>query len=247
MRSNHNNASNVSLARRQNADSRDLLSPFGSADAGLFDDLSSFMSASPFQLLGRMQQDMDRLFSQVMGVPPVSAQRQGGSLLPTTTLFSPTVDVSETEREYRIEVDLPGFPEDAVDVRVIEGTLIVRAETQQDWKNDSGSLDSSVENGQNRPQSASRQPRQYHHRERRWGRFERVFTLPPNADDDNIHADFQSGVLTLTIPKKTLQPAGANGRRITIGASSDAAQIEDKQADDSAKSEGMESHASATS
>jgi len=235
MRSNQNSASNVALARRQNADSRDFLSPFGSAGAGLFDDLYPFMSASPFQLLGRMQQDMDRLFSQVMGVPPVSAQRQGGNLLPTATLFSPTVDVSETEREYRIEVDLPGVPEDAIDVRVIEGTLIVRAETQQDRKigPDGNNSPTEAESGQAEPQNAQNQQdqqRQYHYRERRWGRFERVFHLPPNADEENLTADFNSGVLTLTVPKKAPQTVENKGRRITIGGtSSNPAQIEDKQ------------------
>jgi HSP20 family protein len=233
MRSNHNSASNVALARRQNADSRDILSPFGSATAGLFEDFYPFMSASPFQLLGRMQQDMDRLFSQVMGVPPLSAQRQGGLSLPSATLFSPTVDVSETEREYRIEVDLPGVPEDAIDVRVIEGTLIVRAETQQDRKIGPDASANTAEQDQADTQNAQgqqnqQQDRQYHYRERRWGRFERVFHLPPNADEDNLSADFTSGVLTLTVPKKTAQPAGREGRRITIGSSASPAQIENK-------------------
>ncbi len=57
MRSNNSNA----LVRRDSSDLR-VPSPFG--PAGLFDDPFSLLSASPFQLMRRMQQDMDRLFTQ---------------------------------------------------------------------------------------------------------------------------------------------------------------------------------------
>jgi hypothetical protein len=51
----------------------------------------------------------------------------------------------------------------------------------------------------------------------RWGRFKRVFHLPPDAQEDDIRADFTNGVLTLTIAKKTPQVLQTRGRRIEIG------------------------------
>jgi HSP20 family protein len=210
MRNNQNNTSNVSLARRNNAVSQNTLSPFGFG-TGLFDDLYPVLF-SPFQVMERMQQDMDRLFSHVMATPTADQQRSP-ALMTTANLLSPTVDVSETEKGYHIEIDLPGVPQDAIEVNVVEGTLTIRAELNQESSRKpageagEGQTANSEQNGQ----------RQYHYRERRWGRFERMFHLPPNANEESIDADFANGVLTLTIAKKVNQVEGQRGRRIAIG------------------------------
>ena len=195
-----NNANNVSLIRRSNAALQNPVSPF-SFGTGLFDDLP--LLTSPFHVMERMQQDMDRLFSHVLEAPLENPSRST-ALTPTATLLAPTVDVSETEKEYRLEIDLPGVAQDAIDVTVVEGTLSVRAEV----KSQSGS------NSESQDQT---EPRQYHYRERRWGSFERIFHLPPDAQEDNIRADFTNGVLTLTIEKKVPQVQQTRGRRIAIG------------------------------
>jgi HSP20 family protein len=190
-----NNTTNNSLVRRGDVDSQNTLNPFVST--GLFSDLHPFFTASPFQLMERMQQDMDRLFSQVAGSSP-SPSRQNSS-----PFFAPKVDVSETANEYRIEVELPGVAQDAIDVRLVESTLILRAEARQETD-----------------ETPEPSGRQYHYRERRWGRFERAFHLPTDADENQINADFSSGVLTLTVPKKPQQPQQLQGRRIAIGSAS---------------------------
>jgi len=219
MRSNPNSASNVSLARRNNApDTQNILSPFGSA-TGLFEDLYPLLSASPFQLMERMQQDMDRLFSQVAGFPRGGYRQNGIQQTPTTNLWAPTVDVSETDKEYRIEVDLPGVPQDAIDVRVVESTLVIRAEMRQESSSEPNNAAKEAQ-PTNQEQNAQRH---YHYRERRWGRFERMFHLPPDADEENIAADFSSGVLALTVPKKASQSQQIQGRRIAIGSTDSAA------------------------
>jgi HSP20 family protein len=160
--------------------------------------------------------------------------------------------VSETEREYRIEVDLPGVPDDAIDVRVIEGTLIVRAESQQDRRIGPDTSANTAEEDQAETQNVhsqqnQQQDRQYHYCERRWGRFERVFHLPPNADEENLSADFTSGVLTLTIPKKSTQPTGHEGRRITIGSSASPTQIENNPSESSENDSGASKTSTETS
>jgi hypothetical protein len=93
-------------------------------------------------------------------------------------------------------------------VRVVESTLTVSAEVQRQTEDT---------NGRSSGQQQNPDQRQYHYRERSWGRFERMFHLPPDADEDTIVADFTAGVLTLSVPKKQNQPEREQGRRISIG------------------------------
>ncbi|MGC4042666.1 MAG: Hsp20/alpha crystallin family protein [Armatimonas sp.] len=152
--------------------------------------LSPFM-ASPFQLMRRMQDDMDRLFSQALG-----------------SSIAPNMDFSETDSEFCIDVDLPGLPPDSVDIRVQEGMLTLRAELQNQ---DSGAK----EEPQEQPS------RHYHTRERRYGYIERSISLPPNVDEQNIRAEFKNGVLTVYLPKSQIEqaqgrriPVTASGRTL---------------------------------
>ena len=52
----------------------------------------------------------------------------------------------------------------------------------------------------------------YHRRERAYGSFERVFTLPAEIDPDQIKADFKNGILKIDIPKQEEQKP----RQITV-------------------------------
>jgi HSP20 family protein len=210
-----NNVNNASLARRSNVALSNARSPF-SLGTGLFEDLHNLhdlhpLLASPFQVMERMQQDMDRLFSHVMGNSD-EGQWRSRALTPPASLLSPTVDVSETEKEYRIELDLPGVSQDAIDITVVEGILSIRADMESQSSSTPGADDPKG------PEQHQRQyERQYHYRERRWGSFERVFHLPPDAQEEDIRADFTNGVLTLTIAKKAPQVLQTRGRRIEIG------------------------------
>lgn len=150
---------------------------------------------------------MDRLFAQAF-------PELGNTLAswPAPAQIAPRIDVSETPADYRIEVELPGVPQDAVDVHVVEGTLTVRAEVNSNRNSES----SEPPTRQAQDQQEQQPQRQYHYRERRWGQFERVFHLPSNADEDNIQAGFQDGILTLTVPKKEPMTEERRGRRIAI-------------------------------
>jgi len=211
MRSNN---SNNALIRRTSGGQRvpsqiDLFRP-----AALLDDpfalLDTAMTVSPFQLMRRMHEDMDRLFAHTFNADSGIAPLLSSAGAP----FVPRVDVSETEKEYHIDVELPGVPQDAIDVRVIEGTLTVRAEMQSEKTDADPQQQASGEQNQQQQQN---QQRQYHYRERYWGRFERSFHLPPNADEDSIRAEFKDGVLSLILVKKEPQrPEDKGGRRIAI-------------------------------
>jgi HSP20 family protein len=90
----------------------------------------------------------------------------------------PSVEVEETEKEYRISAELPGLEERDVEVLLQDGLLTVRGEKKLETE------------AQNRSYS-----------ERFYGRFERQITLDRDVDDGAVNATFKNGVLTVTVPK----------------------------------------------
>lgn len=96
------------------------------------------------------------------------------------TAWMPTVDVSETENGFEIRAELPGVSETDVNVSVTDNLLTIKGEKHQEAETD----------GKN-----------YHRVERRYGSFQRSFTLPRHVETDAIKAQFTDGVLTLEIPK----------------------------------------------
>ena len=161
----------------------------------------SLFSASPWQMMRRMQEDMDRIFGQFFqpGTQQLEQARQG---------WQPSLDVSETDREWLIEADLPGVDRENVDVQVHNDHLILRAETRREHE------ERPEGHGSQQGQQQDQQ-RRYYRRERQYGYFERVLPLPENADEENIRCDFKNGVLTVHVPKA--QQAQTRGRRIPIG------------------------------
>ena len=96
------------------------------------------------------------------------------------TAWIPTVDISETENGYEIRAELPGVSENDVNISVSDNVLTIKGEKRTEEASD----------GKN-----------YHRVERRYGSFQRSFTLPRHVETDAIKAEFTDGVLTLEIPK----------------------------------------------
>ena len=92
----------------------------------------------------------------------------------------PTTDISETDDSYEVRAELPGIPKDDIHISVKDNVLSIKGEKRQENEDES---------------------KTYKRIERRYGTFERNFTLPPKVDTDNIKAKFNDGVLTLSIPK----------------------------------------------
>jgi HSP20 family protein len=93
-------------------------------------------------------------------------------------IWSPPVDVEETEDAWVVEADLPGVKHDDVDVQVRDSELIVTGEIKE--RERKGIL---------------------RRRTRRTGQFEYRVTLPGETDADNVEASLDGGVLTVRIPK----------------------------------------------
>ena len=134
-----------------------------------------------------LRREIDRLFDDTF------AGRGGAN-------WQPAVDIHETSKELRLDLELPGILEEDVEVEVENGMLTVRGQKSAERKEEG-------EEGR------------YHLVERSYGTFFRSFQLPPGVDEKQIGADFDKGVLRITIPKAALpQP-----RRIQIGGGADRA------------------------
>lgn len=95
--------------------------------------------------------------------------------------FAPAYEIEESDKGYLLSFDIPGIAPDDVQVEVKENQLRVSGERKQE--------------------ESSRAEGKRIYTERRYGRFERVFTLPPDVDADKIQANHEQGVLHLMLPK----------------------------------------------
>src|SRR6202050_2052623 len=98
-----------------------------------------------------------------------------------TRPWAPAVDIVETENELVLKADVPGVELKDVDVQLENGTLTVKGERK--FENE--------EKGKG-----------FHRMERSYGSFVRYFAVPDSVYAERVKADYQAGVLTITLPKK---------------------------------------------
>lgn len=94
--------------------------------------------------------------------------------------FLPMADLVEGEQAYTLSVDLPGMAAEDVHVEVKDGELWITGERKEE-KEEKGKT--------------------FHRTERRYGHFQRVFPLPKTVNEEQIEANFEQGVLKITVPK----------------------------------------------
>jgi HSP20 family protein len=98
----------------------------------------------------------------------------------------PSIDLYETDDEVVMKATLPGLKAEDVQISVTGDTLTLRGETKQE---------------------AEKKEATYHLRERRYGTFERTIRLPTDVITDKAKAEFEDGILTVTLPKaETVKP-----------------------------------------
>lgn len=147
----------------------------------------------------RMHREMDRLFEDFFGgfgleLPAWPALTNGGAS--RAVWLKPNVDIAATDKEYTINVELPGVAEKDVEVELDGDTLKIRGEKKQE-KEDKG--------------------RDYYAVERSYGSFQRVLSLPEDVDEAGIRATFKNGVMTVTLPRK--ESARTHRKQIEVQAS----------------------------
>lgn len=104
--------------------------------------------------------------------------------IPARTNFSgtlPAVNVKETEDDYQVELAVPGLKKEDFKVEINEGVLTIAAERKTDNEE---------------------KKEGYTRREFSYTNFTRRFTLPETADEKNISASYNDGILAISLPKK---------------------------------------------
>ncbi len=131
----------------------------------------------PFTAMRREMENLLESFTQGLeGAPEVS---ENG-------FFSPVVEVKEDEKGLTIAAELPGIEPDDVSVELDNGVLTLKAERKMEREED----------------KEEKEGVKYHVMERAYGTFLRRFSLPWEADEDKIEANFDKGVLTIFVPRK---------------------------------------------
>ena len=149
--------------------------------------MATLVRWSPWNELAGMHNEMSRLMNGLL---------EGNGR--TTQSWVPALDVWETENEVVYAFDLPGIPEDKIQVEFEDGALTVSAERERQHK----------ESDDDR----------FFRFERRFGTFARTIGLPQGTDESAIHADYNNGVLEVHVRK----PEQPKPRRIQVGAGSQA-------------------------
>jgi HSP20 family protein len=124
------------------------------------------------ELATEMEHIVDRMF-------PRPTCNEGGNDA-ASLAYSPAMDVSESESQYVVSLDLPGVQIGDVKIEIHEDRLSI-----------SGARPAAV-----RPEGS-----QYHREERSFGAFRRTLVLPKNVDSEKVEASYQAGVLEVVVPK----------------------------------------------
>ena len=130
-----------------------------------------------------------RLFADPFFDLPTRYAEPAGGRADGASLWSPPVDVRESDTEVVVEAELPGIARDDISVRYHEGRLIL--EGRREETREAGAKDCET----------ACVPGSWVRRERILGRFHRSFDLPESVDSSAIRAESRDGVLKVVLPK----------------------------------------------
>ena len=105
-------------------------------------------------------------------------------------------DIKEKKDKYIIEVDLPGYEKENIELKLKDGYLTVNAKVIKEENNE--------------------EDEKYVHKERYYGECSRSFYVGDDIVEDDIHAEFKNGTLGISVPKKDESKKLPDERMIVI-------------------------------
>jgi HSP20 family protein len=150
-------------------------------------------TASPFELIRRFSDEMDQAFENfgLWG----QGRTQGGAT--QMAMWAPAIEVFQKDNNLIVRAELPGVNKDDVKVRVTDDGLVIQGERKEEQEE---------------------KKEGFYRSERRYGQFYRLIPLPDDVNLDQVRADFNNGVLEITMPVPQAQerhkeiPIGAGGQ-----------------------------------
>jgi HSP20 family protein len=141
----------------------------------------SLIRWNPYRNLVSLPREINRFFNDF-----------GLDVWNTDTVWSPAVDITETENGYEVKAEIPGMKKDEIKINYEDDMLTLSGE---------------------RNHEKEEKNKNYHRIERHYGKFQRSFYLPKHVKADVIKANYKNGVLTVNIPKSE----EAKPKEIAIG------------------------------
>lgn len=106
----------------------------------------------------------------------------GNDLFPRRESSIMKTDIKEKKDKYVIQMDLPGYEKDNIDLQLKDGYLEVTASVEKEEDNS--------------------KDEKFVHKERFYGHCSRSFYVGDEISEEDIHAQFKNGILEIDIPKK---------------------------------------------
>jgi HSP20 family protein len=146
------------------------------------------VSRPDLNVFGSLQREVDRLFDDF-------ARGFGGLAASGNGSLMPSMDISETDKEFVVTAEMPGLERKDVEISLEDNVLTIRGEKKVETAPDDKEKNKNV-----------------HVSERSYGVFYRVLELPFNVDPASVQATMSKGVLKITIPK----PARPQSKKIEV-------------------------------
>ena len=140
---------------------------------------------NPWQEVNELRRNMERMFGD--GFSHLAERPGQDEIAP----YSIALNVIENADKFLVKAAVPGMKPEDVEISLENDVLTIRGQHSQE---------------------GSTEDQNYVRRELSWGSFERSLRLPPTVDADHAEADFEHGMLTISLPKK----AEAQPKKITI-------------------------------
>ena len=134
--------------------------------------MSNLIRWEPAREMMTLREAMDRLFDDAFTSP--LSTRNGWSMA------TPAIDMYQTDNEVVVKAALPGMKADEVQINVTGDILTLKGELKHEEE---------------------KKGKSWQIREHRWGAFERSVRLPTSVISDQAKADFDNGILTISLPK----------------------------------------------
>lgn len=132
--------------------------------------MDDFIGWDPFSQITNARHTMNSLLDSVL-------RPSGGGL--TSDWGTPQLDLYEKDGKYIVEFAVPGLKKDDINIEIDDNRLTLSAKRQEE-KTEEGT--------------------RYHYRELRRGGFSRSISFPKEIDADNVSAEYESGILRVTLP-----------------------------------------------
>ncbi len=124
----------------------------------------------PFRELEALRREMEKVFDNFLAERGLEGE----------FVWTPPIEVKETDDRYVIRMDIPGVEKENVKIEISDNTLIVSGERKEEKEEKEAN---------------------YYRREIAYGSFYRAIQLPSDINPEEIKARYENGVLTITVPK----------------------------------------------